>query len=274
MAAGSALGPAAALGALNPVEAPAPDADADTTWAPVERVVGWRFSRPALLREALTHRSAAHEAQQANLAKAGASKTGSRRSGRVADRGAGSNERLEFIGDRVLGLLMAEWLIERYPVEQEGQLGPRLAQLVSRPVLARIAVELGFRDALAVAPHEARAGIRDAANVLADSVEAVLGAVYLDGGLEPARRFVRRAWNDVMDGQALPPKDAKTALQEWLLARGLALPVYVVEAAAGPSHAPVFTVRAEAAGRSGSGSAGAKRAAESLAAAELLRRLP
>ncbi len=269
MAAGSALGPAAALGALNSVEASAPDAAADATWAPVERVVGWRFVRPALLREALTHRSAAHESQQAMAPRAG-----SRRNVRAADRGAGSNERLEFIGDRVLGLLMAEWLIERYPVEQEGQLGPRLAQLVSRPVLARIAVELGFRDALAVAPHEARAGIRDAANVLADSVEAVLGAVYLDGGLEPARRFVRRAWTEVMDGQALPPKDAKTALQEWLLARGLALPVYVVEAAEGPSHAPVFTVRAEAAGRSGSGTAGAKRAAESLAAAELLRRLP
>ncbi len=241
----------------------APPPDADVPWTPIERVVGWRFGRPALLREALTHRSAAHEAQQA----------APRRNGRAADRGVGSNERLEFIGDRVLGLLMAEWLIERYPAEQEGQLGPRLAQLVSRPVLARIAVELGFRDALAVAPHEARAGIRDTANVLADSVEAVLGAVYLDGGLEPARRFVRRAWNDLMDGQALPPKDPKTALQEWLLARGLALPVYAVEAAEGPSHAPVFTIRAEAAGRSASGIAGAKRVAESLAAAELLRRL-
>ncbi len=141
-------------------------------------------------------------------------------------------------------------------------------------MLARIAVELGFRDALAVAPHEARAGVRDAANVLADSVEAVLGAVYLDGGLEPARRFVRRAWTDVMDGQALPPKDAKTALQEWLLARGLALPVYVVEAAEGPSHAPVFTVRAEAAGRSGSGTAGAKRAAESRPRPSCCGRLP
>ena len=124
-----------------------------------------------------------------------------------------------------------------------------------------------------MAPHEARAGIRDAANVLADSVEAVLGAVYLDGGREPARGFVRRAWHDVMEGQALPPKDAKTALQEWLLARGMALPAYVVEASDGPSHAPSFTIRVEAAGRSATGTAGAKRAAESLAAAVLLRSL-
>ena len=239
--------------------------------ASIERVIEWRFNRPALLREALTHRSAAHEAQRTGAPRAGARRN--RSSGPMPDRGAGSNERLEFIGDRVLGLLMAEWLIERYPVEQEGHLGPRLAQLVSRPVLARIAVELGFREALAVAPHEERAGIRDAANVLADSVEAVLGAVYLDGGLEPARRFVRRAWQDVMEKQALPPKDSKTALQEWLLARALPLPVYVVEAAEGPSHAPSFTVRAEAAGRAASGTAGAKRAAESQAAALLLRQL-
>ncbi len=230
----------------------------------IERTIGWRFRKPALLREALTHRSAAHEAR-------GGGAAGRRR--RPSQKGQGSNERLEFIGDRVLGLLMAEWLIERYPEEQEGHLGPRLAQLVSRPVLARIAAELGFREALDVAPHEDRAGIRDAANVLADSVEAVLGATYLDGGLEPARVFVRSAWSTVITGQALPPKDAKTALQEWLLARGLPLPVYVLEAAEGPSHAPRFTVRVEAAGRASTGEAGTKRIAESLAASELLGQL-
>ncbi len=238
--------------------------------AGIERTVGWRFRKPALLREALTHRSAAHEARGGG--------TGGRHKRRPPQKGQGhkghgSNERLEFIGDRVLGLLMAEWLIERYPDEQEGHLGPRLAQLVSRPVLARIAAELGFREALDVAPHEDRAGIRDAANVLADSVEAVLGATYLDGGLEPARAFVRSAWSSVITGQTLPPKDAKTALQEWLLGRGLPLPVYVLEAAEGPSHAPRFTIRAEAAGRSAIGEAGTKRIAESLAAADLLGQL-
>jgi ribonuclease-3 len=237
----------------------------DDPFSGIERTIGWQFRRPALLREALTHRSAAHEAQgHAQTA------AGGRKGRRPSRKGQGSNERLEFIGDRVLGLLMAEWLIERFPDEQEGKLGPRLAHLVSRPVLARIAVTLGFREALDVAAHEAKAGIRDAANVLADSVEAVLGAVYLDGGLDPSRVMVRAAWDEIMTAQAVPPKDAKTALQEWLLGRGLALPVYVVEAAEGPSHSPCFTIRVEAAGRSATGQAGAKRAAESLAAASLL----
>ncbi len=262
MAGRDTLEPAVPLGALNPVEQDA--------LAGIERTIGWRFRKVALLREALTHRSAAHEARGG-----GAGGRHKRRSPqkRQEHKGQGSNERLEFIGDRVLGLLMAEWLIERYPDEQEGHLGPRLAQLVSRPVLARIAGELGFREALDVAPHEDRAGIRDAANVLADSVEAVLGATYLDGGLEPARAFVRSAWSSVIAGQTLPPKDAKTALQEWLLARGLPLPVYVLEAAEGPSHAPRFTIRAEAAGRSATGEAGTKRIAESLAASDLLGQL-
>lgn len=233
--------------------------------AAIEERIGWRFGRPALLREALTHRSAAHELQGRQP------KGGRRKPGR--EKGAGSNERLEFIGDRVLGLLTAEWLISRFPDEQEGKLGPRLAQLVSRPVLARIAGECGLRDALDVAAHEDRAGIRDAANVLADAVEAVLGAIYLDGGLEPARAFVRSAWSNAMEAQALPPKDPKTALQEWLLGRGLPLPNYVLESADGPSHAPRFLIRVEAAGRSATGEAGAKRAAESLAASDLLRLL-
>ncbi|MBE7209891.1 MAG: ribonuclease III [Gluconacetobacter diazotrophicus] len=240
-------------------------ATADGRLREVERCIGWRFSRPELLREALTHRSAAHEQR------GGGAAGRARRRGPAPDRGEGSNERLEFIGDRVLGLLMAEWLIERFPREQEGKLGPRLAQLVSRPVLAGIAVSRGFRDALDVAPHEDRAGVRDAANVLADSVEAVLGALYLDGGLEPARRFVREAWAQALAEQVAPPKDPKTALQEWLMARGLSLPSYTTEGETGPSHAPCFTIRVEAAGLAASAQAGSKRAAESLAATELLR---
>ncbi len=261
MAGRDPLEPAVPLGALSTAEQGLPV----EALAGIERTIGWRFRKVALLREALTHRSAAHEAR------GGAA--GGRNKRRASRKGQGSNERLEFIGDRVLGLLMAEWLIERYPDEQEGHLGPRLAQLVSRPVLAQIAAELGFREALDVAPHEDRAGIRDAANVLADSVEAVLGATFLDGGLDPARAFVRSAWSGVITGQTLPPKDAKTALQEWLLARGLPLPVYVLEAAEGPSHAPRFTIRAEAAGRSATGEAGTKRIAESLAASDLLGQL-
>ena len=157
-----------------------------------EALLGHTFKRPDLLREALTHRSAAQGRGRARA----------------------SNERLEFIGDRVLGLTMAEWLAERFPREQEGDLGRRLAHLVSQPVLAGVAETVGLAAALSVSPGEAKAGVAKRATVLADALEAALGALYLDGGLDVARNFVRRAWNDAMTVQAEPPKDAKTALQE------------------------------------------------------------
>ncbi|GBQ84734.1 ribonuclease III [Gluconacetobacter johannae DSM 13595] len=229
----------------------------------VEARIGYHFRRSDLLREALTHRSAAHQ-RNGGVAR--------RARQPAARRGVGSNERLEFIGDRVLGLLMAEWLLERFPDEQEGALGPRHAHLVSRPVLARIAEAMELPKVLDVAEHEARAGVRQMANVLADAVEAILGAVYLDGGLEPARRFVHRAWNDAIVAQAQPPKDPKTALQEWVLARGLPLPSYRTVQMDGPSHAPRFVIEVTAAGLSAEGVAGSKRVAESAAAADLLRR--
>src|SRR5277367_3623516 len=115
----------------------------------------------------MTHRSAVH--------------------GRGRLRGRGSNERMEFVGDRVLGLLIAEWLAERFPHEQEGDLGRRLAVLVSQPILADVAETIGLGEALSVAPGEAKAGVRRRSTVLADALEAALGAVYLDGGLERAR---------------------------------------------------------------------------------------
>lgn len=215
----------------------------------IESILGHSFARPDLLREALTHRSAA----------------------RAGARGRGSNERLEFIGDRVLGLLIAEWLIERFPKEQEGDLGRRLARLVSQPVLAEVCEAIGLPAALSVSPGEARAGVRARATVLADALEAALGAIYLDGGLESARGFVRRAWDAVMTAQADPPKDAKTALQEWVQARSLGLPRYEVTARTGPPHSPVFEVTVSAGDYSGIGTAGNKRAAEQLAAEALLR---
>nr|WP_321985421.1 ribonuclease III [uncultured Lichenicoccus sp.] len=227
----------------------------------IEALLQWRFRRPELLSEALTHRSVANEHHGVDGRGAARSRRGT---------GRRSNERLEFIGDRVLGLLMAEWLIERYPDEPEGEIGLRHARLVSRAVLAGIAASMGLSDALAVSEHETRAGVRQAATVLADAIEAVLGAAYLDGGLEPARSFIRTAWAEAIEAQTLPPKDAKTALQEWLLGRGRKLPVYVVESAKGPSHAPVFVIRVTAAGASGIGTASTKRAAESAAAADLL----
>ena len=240
----------------------------DPLVAPVHRdpltaaaaLAGHDFVRPALLREALTHRSAVPPRRIGHGRSAPAT-------------GAGSNERLEFIGDRVLGLLIAEWLAERFPDEQEGALGPRLAHLVSQPAIATIAEQLGLPAVLAVAPGESRAGVRKLATVLADATEALIGALYLDAGLPPARAFVRRAWETAMASHAAPPKDAKTALQEWLLGRGLKLPTYDVASREGPPHDPVFTIAVEAAGARGEGTAGSKRIAERLAAEDLLRKL-
>lgn len=223
-------------------------------------LLGHRFARPELLREALMHRSALQAVQP-------------RRARNHRSTGAGSNERLEFVGDRVLGLVIAEWLAERYPGEQEGQLGPRLAQLVSQPVLAGIAERIGLPALLWVGASEGRAGVRRRATVLADAMEAVIGALYLDAGLAPARAFIRRVWEESMTTQAAPPKDDKSALQEYLLARGARLPEYQVVSRTGPPHNPVFTVAAHGAGQSASASAGNKQTAERLAAAALLAQL-
>ena len=213
-------------------------------------LLGHRFSRPKLLAEALTHRSAA------------------------GAKGVGSNERLEFIGDRVLGLIVAEWLIERFPEEQEGMLGPRLAALVSKPALAAIAEANGLSALLSVAPGEAKRGVRSQATVLADALEAMIGALYLDAGLAAARDFIRRVMGDVVDRQFIPPKDPKTALQEWVLKRALPLPAYVVEEMSGPSHAPKFVIAVSVGDAVGRGEAGSKRAAEQAAALALLGVLP
>jgi ribonuclease-3 len=226
----------------------------------IENILGHNFARPDLLREAMTHRSALRPTGRSSR-KQGA---------RAGTHGSGSNERLEFIGDRVLGLLMAEWLIERFPHEQEGDLGRRLALLVSQPVLAEVADAIGLGEVLTVSPGEAKAGVRRRATVLADALEAALGALYLDAGLDRARAFIRRGWEGVIAAQAEPPKDAKTALQEWVQARSLVLPRYEVTARSGPPHAPVFEVTVSAGIFTGTGTAGSKRAAEQLAAEALL----
>jgi len=241
------------MAARDPME---PDSDGDPLTgqgdhATVETILGHHFARPALLKEALTHRSAAAGRGQRSI----------------------SNERLEFIGDRVLGLVIAEWVAERYPREPEGALGPRLAKLVSQPVLAAVAERVGLGASLSVSPGEAKAGVKKRATVLADALEAAIGAVYLDGGLEKARNFVRIAWQEEIEAQPLPPKDAKSALQEWALKQGEALPTYVVVSCSGPPHAPEFCVTVTAAGRIGTGCGGSKRSAETLAAEDLLRNL-
>lgn len=216
-------------------------------------MLGHRFAHPEVLAQALTHRSALGESPK-----------------RTAVPARISNERLEFLGDRVLGLLMAEWLAERFPAEAEGALGRRLAHLVAAPSLAAIARAEGVAGLLAVAEGESRAGVRARDNVLADALEALLGALYLDAGLEPARAVVRRCWAQAIAAQTEPPKDAKTALQEWAQAHGLGLPDYVLEKSSGPPHAPVFRVRVVAGHAEARGEGRTRRGAEQEAAARLL----
>ena len=229
--------------------------------ATMQDLLGHVFSKPELLQEALTHRSAV----------SGRDPRKAKRN--LPPKGSGSNERLEFIGDRVLGLLMAEWLLERYPQEQEGALGPRHAHLVSRTVLADIADGIGLSSALQISPHEEAAGIRKLTSIRADAMEALLGALYLDAGLEPARQVVRRQWGSRIDSHARPHKEPKTLLQEFLLSKGQALPKYELLSTEGPSHAPVFRVSVSARGMTGNGEAGSKRLAESAAATDLLNKL-
>lgn len=207
------------------------------------------FTRPELLVEALTHRS----------------------SGDPRMRLLDSNERLEFLGDRVLALTMAEWLAERFPQEREGELGKRLARLVSAECLAGIAERMQLADALRLPPGERQTGLATRANVLADALEALLGALYLDGGLGPARALVRREWAEAIGQDAKPPASAKTRLQEWLQQRGHPLPEYVLVSTSGPPHAPTFAVRVQAAGRAADGMGESKRAAEQVAAEAWLR---
>ena len=216
--------------------------------ARIEARLGHAFAEPELLAEALTHASA---------------------SGR-AGRGRRSNERLEFLGDRVLGLVVAGALIRAFPEEPEGALSRRQAALVRREVCGEVAQALGAGAWLTVSRSEEEGGRSNPA-ILADTLEALIGALYLDGGLEAAERFVLAHWRDRLCAMAEPPRDAKTALQEWAQGRGQGLPVYRVLETTGPPHAPIFEVRVVLAdGRGTSARAGSKRAAEQVAAEHLL----
>lgn len=208
-----------------------------------------RFRQPDLLLHALTHRSAADPRRQ------------------MLD----SNERLEFVGDRVLALVMAEWLAERFPQEREGDLGKRLAVLVAQDSLAQVAEALGVGPALRVTANEERSGVRRRASVLSDALEALLGALYADGGLDAARSLIRREWDALLEGPLRPPVSPKSRLQEWSLGRGLGLPDYAMMSTTGPSHSPVFVVRVVVAGHEGEGTGDNKRAAEQAAAEQLLK---
>ena len=206
--------------------------------------LGHTFKNAALLTRALTHSSAVD--------------------------GQGDNERLEFLGDRVLGLVVADMIQARFPEEKEGSLARRHAALVREETLARVARSLDIGSHLSLSSGESA----DKSGILADACEAVLGAVYLDGGLEPAAAIIRRYWSPLMEEDLTPPKDAKTALQEWAQARALPVPSYSITSRDGPAHHPHFTIEVRlSSGATATGCGSSKRAAEQQAAEKLLESL-
>lgn len=224
----------------------------DATLENVQRRLGHTFSQPALLRTALTHASAVlpDEARQE------------------------SYQRLEFLGDRVLGLAVARLLFERFPEAPEGQLSRALADMVRKETCADVAVELDLGAALRIGKGEKRSGLARKEAVLGDACEAVLGAIAMDAGYERAAEVVRSLWTPRLPAlDAAVRTDAKTALQEWAHSCGLPEPKYRELERSGPDHAPVFRVAACVDGLAESeGSGRSKRAAERAAAETMLMR--
>jgi ribonuclease III len=184
------------------------------------------------------------------------------------------NQRLEFLGDRVLGLVMAEALLAADPSAAEGQIAPRYNRLVRRETCADVAREIDIGAVLRLGRSEMKTGGRRKEALLADAMEAVIAAVYLDAGFEAARAVVLRLWGDRIGAVQLDARDAKTALQEWAQARGELPPTYLELGRSGPDHAPVFTIEVRlSSGASEQAQAGSKRQAEQIAAATLLERM-
>jgi ribonuclease-3 len=184
------------------------------------------------------------------------------------------NQRLEFLGDRVLGLVMAEALLTADPNAPEGLLAPRYNALVRRETCADVAREIDLGAVLKLGRSEMKSGGRRKEALLADAMEAVIAAIYQDGGFDAARAAILRLWGGRINNVADDARDAKTALQEWAQGKGLGLPIYSVIKSECPAHAPEFTVRVEIAGVGDKeAAAGNKRAAEQLAAKALLESL-
>ncbi|PIW26356.1 MAG: ribonuclease III [Rhodospirillales bacterium CG15_BIG_FIL_POST_REV_8_21_14_020_66_15] len=208
--------------------------------------LGHRFADAALLTQALKHASG----QQDRL---------------------NSNERLEFLGDRVLGLAVSALLYERFPDETEGELGYRFTALVRKETLAAVAGDLDLAPCLNLSPGETASGGRANPSILADACEALIGALFLDAGFEAAAAFVRRHWAPLADAHTGPLKDAKTRLQERCQKAGLPLPAYGVTDQTGPDHAPTFTVTVTVEDRPAqAGTGGTKQEAEQAAATAML----
>ncbi len=210
-------------------------------------ILGYIFKDPDILREALTHPSL---------------------------EGGKQYQRLEFVGDRVVGLVIAEWLFMEYPALDEGGLASRHTNMVRKETLAEVAMEMKLSKFIHMAKSTEDNGGREKITILADVCEAIIGAVNQDGGYEAARRLVRRFWKGYISDNAIARRDAKTRLQEWVQARHISPPKYVVVDRTGPAHEPFFTIEVRVTDMSvETGKGRSKREAEQNAATKLLDHL-
>jgi ribonuclease-3 len=211
--------------------------------------IGHEFSRPELLIRALTH-------------------------GSISSATRADNQRLEFLGDRVLGLVMAAALLEQDKAASEGQLAPRFNALVRKETCADVAREIDLGAVLKLGRSEMMSGGRRKQALLGDAIEAVIAAVYRDAGFEAAQAMILRLWSKRVGQVETDARDAKTSLQEWAQGQGQNPPTYVEMNRDGPDHAPIFTIAARLeTGQQASATAGSKRQAEQAAAAALLAQL-
>ncbi|NVN86291.1 MAG: ribonuclease III [Rhodopseudomonas sp.] len=219
--------------------------------AAIEQRIGHAFADPALLATAFTHVSALKSSRNR----------------------ADSYQRLEFLGDHVLGLVVSDMLYRAFPKADEGELSKRLADLVRKETCADVARSLELLEGIKLGTVGAGAGARLRKSVLGDICEAVIGAVFLDGGYPAAAKFVERNWIERMRKPVRPLRDAKTVLQEWAQGKGLPTPVYREVERTGPHHDPQFRVAVDLPGLApAEGVGGSKRAAEKVAASVMLER--
>jgi ribonuclease-3 len=191
-----------------------------------------------------------------------------------ASHGEDNYERLEFLGDRVLGVVIADWLYTLFPDEPEGALSRRLNVLVSRDTCADVARKLGLAPHLKLGKQALADGAFESDNILGDVVEALIGALWLDGGLEAARGFIHAAWASRLDSNDKAPKHPKSALQEWAAANNRKAPAYEIVGRSGPHHAPTFVVQVSIKGIGEAQAEGLnKQEAETAAAEALLEKL-
>ena len=181
----------------------------------LEQRIGYRFKNSGYMEQALTHSSKS---------------------------GSPNNERIEFLGDRVLNLVMAHTLYEQFPADPEGSLAKRHSGLVQGPMLAAVAITINLGDFMILSDAERMSGGAENENILSDGMEALLGAVFLDGGLDPARDVIIRLWDKYILTHTDVQQDSKTELQEWVQARGLPLPTYEIVGKSGPDHSPRFEI--------------------------------